>query len=56
MNMDTDFNKENYDTGVIPGTMGCRTYVCSNVNGKIGTKGRGNIATTTINLPRQILY
>ncbi|MGE5626766.1 MAG: anaerobic ribonucleoside-triphosphate reductase [Solirubrobacterales bacterium] len=52
MNIDADFNKFYYDQGVIPATMGCRTYVCSNVNGEPGTKGRGNIAPTTINLPR----
>ncbi len=52
MNLDADFNKFYYDQGVIPATMGCRTYVCSNVNGDPGTKGRGNIAPTTINLPR----
>ena len=27
MNMDADFNKKYYDQGVIPATMGCRTYV-----------------------------
>lgn len=52
MNLDADFNKAYYDMGVIPATMGCRTYICSNVNGEPGTKGRGNIAPTTINLPR----
>lgn len=52
MNIDATFNKKYYDEGVIPATMGCRTYVCSNVNGEPGTKGRGNIAPTTINLPR----
>ncbi len=52
MNIDADFNKEYYDKGVLPATMGCRTYVCSNVNGDPGTKGRGNIAPATINLPR----
>lgn len=52
MNIDADFNKLYYDQGVIPATMGCRTYVCSNVNGEPGTKGRGNIAPATINLPR----
>ncbi len=52
MNIDADFNKAYYDQGVLPATMGCRTYVCSNVNGEPGTKGRGNIAPTTINLPR----
>ncbi|NLP28801.1 MAG: anaerobic ribonucleoside-triphosphate reductase [Clostridia bacterium] len=52
MNMDADFNKDYYDKGVIPATMGCRTYIMSNVNGEPGTKGRGNIAPATINLPR----
>jgi anaerobic ribonucleoside-triphosphate reductase len=52
MNIDADFNKSFYDQGVLPATMGCRTYVCSNVNGEPGTKGRGNIAPATINLPR----
>ncbi|MHC1683863.1 MAG: anaerobic ribonucleoside triphosphate reductase [Clostridiaceae bacterium] len=52
MNIDADFNKEYYDQGHIPATMGCRTYLMSNVNGEPGTKGRGNIAPTTINLPR----
>jgi ribonucleoside-triphosphate reductase len=52
MSLDSDFNKEYYDKGVVPATMGCRTYICSNINGEPGTKGRGNIAPTTINLPR----
>lgn len=52
MNLDADFNKEYYDKGYLPATMGCRTYIMSNVNGEPGTKGRGNIAPTTINLPR----
>lgn len=52
MNIDSDFNKKYYDNGYIPATMGCRTYVMSNVNGEPGCKGRGNIAPTTINLPR----
>jgi anaerobic ribonucleoside-triphosphate reductase len=52
MNIDADFNKEYYDKGVMPATMGCRTYTMSNINGEPGTKGRGNIAPTTINLPR----
>lgn len=52
MNMDADFNKFYYDQGIVPATMGCRTYVCSNINGQAGSKGRGNIAPTTINLPR----
>lgn len=52
MNLDADFNKAFYDKGIIPATMGCRTYVCSNINGKEGPEGRGNIAPVTINLPR----
>lgn len=52
MNIDADFNKEYYDKGYIPSTMGCRTYLMKNVNGEPGCKGRGNIAPITINLPR----
>ncbi|MDD5793775.1 anaerobic ribonucleoside triphosphate reductase [Clostridium sp. HCP1S3_B4] len=52
MNLDADFNKEYYDKGYMPATMGCRTYIMKNVNGEPGCKGRGNIAPTTINLPR----
>ncbi|URZ05094.1 anaerobic ribonucleoside triphosphate reductase [Clostridium felsineum] len=52
MNIDADFNKEYYDKGYIPATMGCRTYIMSNINGEPGVKGRGNIAPTTVNLPR----
>ncbi|WP_123052663.1 anaerobic ribonucleoside triphosphate reductase [Clostridium sp. JN-1] len=52
MNLDADFNKYYYDKGILPATMGCRTYVMSNINGEAGVKGRGNIAPTTINLPR----
>ena len=52
MNIDADFNKEFYDKGYLPATMGCRTYLMKNVNGEPGCKGRGNIAPVTINLPR----
>jgi ribonucleoside-triphosphate reductase len=52
MNIDADFNKEWYDKGIMPATMGCRTYVMSNINGEPGTEGRGNISPTTMNLPR----
>ncbi len=52
MNLDADFNKKMYDEGVVAATMGCRTYIMGNVNGKPGPEGRGNIAPTTINLPR----
>ena len=52
MNIDADFNKEYYDKGYMPATMGCRTYLMKNVNGEPGCAGRGNIAPVTINLPR----
>jgi ribonucleoside-triphosphate reductase len=52
MNIDADFNKEFYDKGYLPATMGCRTYIMSNVNGEPGVEGRGNNAPATINLPR----
>lgn len=52
MNIDASFNKEYYDRGYMPATMGCRTYIMKNINGEPGCKGRGNIAPTTINLPR----
>lgn len=52
MNIDADFNKEWYDKGIIPSTMGCRTYVMSNINGEPGTEGRGNIAPITLNIVR----
>ena len=32
--------------------MGCRTRVYDNVNGSVGTIGRGNIAYVSVNLPR----
>ncbi|MDR0545769.1 MAG: anaerobic ribonucleoside-triphosphate reductase, partial [Mycoplasmataceae bacterium] len=52
MNIDADFNKEYYDKGYLPATMGCRTYIMSDINGKPGVEGRGNNAPATINLPR----
>ncbi|WP_234123091.1 anaerobic ribonucleoside-triphosphate reductase [Clostridium hydrogenum] len=52
MNIDAEFNKKYYEQGYMPATMGCRTYLMSNVNGEPGVKGRGNIAPTTVNLPR----
>lgn len=52
MNIDADFNKEYYEKGYMPATMGCRTYLMKNVNGEPGCKGRGNIAPVTLNLPR----
>lgn len=52
MNIDATFNKEYYDKGVMPATMGCRTYLLSDINGKPRVEGRGNIAPVTMNLPR----
>lgn len=52
MNIDADFNLKYYNKGYLPATMGCRTRVQDNVNGEPDVKGRGNIAPTTINLPR----
>ncbi|GAA0728528.1 anaerobic ribonucleoside triphosphate reductase [Clostridium malenominatum] len=52
MNIDSDFNLEYYEKGYMPATMGCRTRVQNNINGEPDVKGRGNIAPTTINLPR----
>ena len=52
MNIDADFNLKYYEKGILPATMGCRTYVCANINGPEGPNRRGNNAPTTINLPR----
>lgn len=52
MNIDADFNKEYYDKGYLPATMGCRTYLMSNINGDPGVEGRGNNAPVTINMVR----
>lgn len=52
MNIDATFNKEYYDKGIMPATMGCRTYLLSDINGKPCVEGRGNIAPCTMNLPR----
>jgi ribonucleoside-triphosphate reductase len=52
MNIDADFNLAHYKKGNYPATMGCRTYVMSNVNGKETTEGRGNNFPVTINLVR----
>ena len=50
MNMDADFNLKYYNKGILPATMGCRTYICSNINGPEGPNRRGN------NLPLQLTY
>ena len=52
MNLDSDFNLEKYNEGIVAATMGCRTYIMGNINGQDGPEGRGNVAPTTINLPR----
>ena len=52
-NMNSQLNNEIYKEGnVIPATMGCRTYILTDINGEPCTEGRGNIAPVTINLPR----
>ncbi len=52
MNLDADFNLAYYNKGILPATMGCRTYICANINGPEGPNRRGNNAPTTLNLPR----
>ncbi|WEK83092.1 MAG: anaerobic ribonucleoside-triphosphate reductase [Mycoplasma sp.] len=52
MNIDADFNKEHFEKGVLPATMGCRTYLITDCNGPAAVEGRGNNAPSTINLPR----
>lgn len=52
MNIDSDFIKPYYEKGIIPATMGCSTYLISNINGKNGIYGRGNNAPWMINLVR----
>jgi len=52
--VDASFNLPYYEKdpyyGII-NTMGCRTRVMANVNGREGAFGRGNISFTSINLP-----
>lgn len=53
--VDAPFNLQYYDPKdpeTIIATMGCRTRVIGNVNGKQTPVGRGNLSFTTINLPR----
>lgn len=52
MNIDATFNNEYYQKGIMPATMGCRTYLLADINGKPCVEGRGNIAPCTMNLPR----
>jgi ribonucleoside-triphosphate reductase (formate) len=51
--VDAPFNLQYYDgtPGSEIATMGCRTRVIGNVNGKETPVGRGNLSFTTINLP-----
>lgn len=52
--VDASFNLPYYEKdpyyGII-NTMGCRTRIMANVNGREGAFGRGNISFTSINLP-----
>lgn len=53
--VDAPYNLQYYDPNDFTteiATMGCRTRVLSNVNGKATPVGRGNNSFTTINLPR----
>lgn len=53
--VDAPFNLQYYkpeDPETIIATMGCRTRVIANVNGKESPVGRGNLSFSTINLPR----
>lgn len=52
LNIDATYNLKYYEQGIRPSTMGCRTTVVDNINGRAGAAKRGNIAPTTINLPR----
>jgi anaerobic ribonucleoside-triphosphate reductase len=52
LNVDSSFNKSfDYECQ----SMGCRTRIASNVNGREGSRGRGNLFFVTINLPRLAL-
>ena len=53
--VDAPFNLQYYDPKdpeTIIATMGCRTRVIGNINGKETPVGRGNLSFSTINLPR----
>ncbi|MEG0728191.1 MAG: anaerobic ribonucleoside-triphosphate reductase [Anaerovoracaceae bacterium] len=51
-NLDNSVNIRWYEIGILAATMGCRTDVMDNVNGKKGPAKRGNIAPITMNIPR----
>lgn len=53
--VDAPYNLQYYDPNDFKSeiaTMGCRTRVIANINGKNTPVGRGNISFTTLNLPR----
>lgn len=50
--LDNPMDLEFYNKGILGATMGCRTNVCSNINGQEGPGARGNIAPVSINLVR----
>lgn len=52
LNIDASYNLSLHEKGIRISTMGCRTSSISNINGPEGAVRRGNIAPTTINLPR----
>lgn len=52
LNIDASYNLPLHEQGIRISTMGCRTSTVDNINGPKGAKRRGNIAPTTINLPR----
>ena len=58
VNIDAPYNLQYYKPGdynSCVATMGCRTRVMSNVNGREESGSRGNFAFTTINLPKLAL-
>ena len=58
VNLDAPYNAQYYKKGdynSYVATMGCRTRVMSNVNGKEESGSRGNFAFVTINLPKLAL-
>ncbi|MBE8955670.1 MAG: anaerobic ribonucleoside triphosphate reductase [Quinella sp. 2Q5] len=58
VNIDAPYNLQYYKPGdynSVVATMGCRTRVMSNVNGREESGSRGNFAFVTINLPKLAL-
>ena len=52
LNIDASYNLPLHEQGIRISTMGCRTSTVDNINGPKGAARRGNIAPTTINIPR----